>query len=59
MSWLDKSSTEKIIKILGLNIGIGVVDTILFSSGLLGIDIIGTNAWSYSHIHERYKETKK
>ncbi len=39
-----KSDTEKIIKILGLNIGIGVVDTILFSPGLLGIEIIGASA---------------
>lgn len=31
----DKISTEKIIKILGLNIGIVVIDTILFSPGLL------------------------
>lgn len=54
-----KSETEKIIKILVLNIGIGVVDTILFSPGLLGIEILGANAWSYSHIHEQYKETKK
>lgn len=54
-----KSDTEKIIKILCLNIGIGAVDTIIFSPGLLGIGIVGANAWSYSHIHERYKETKK
>ncbi len=32
---------EKIIKILVLNIGIAVVDTILLSPGLLGIEIIG------------------
>ena len=56
---IDKNSTKKIIKILGLNIGIALVDTIIFSPGFLGIDIIGANAWSYSHIHERYKETKK
>ena len=35
-----------------------MVDTILFSPGLLGIEIIGANAWSYSHIHEQYKETR-
>ena len=40
-----KSDTEKIIKILGLNVGIGVVDTILFSPGLLGIGIIGAGAF--------------
>jgi hypothetical protein len=40
-----KSETEKLIKILGLNIGIAVVDTILFSPGLLGIEIIGTSAF--------------
>ncbi len=39
-----KNDTEKIIKILCLNIGIGVVDTILFSPGLLGIEIIGASA---------------
>lgn len=41
----DKSSIEKIIKILCLNIGIGVVDTVLFSPGLLGIEIIGASAF--------------
>ena len=41
----DKSDTEKIIKILVLNIGIGVVDTIIFSPGLLGIKIIGASAF--------------
>ena len=41
----DKSSTEKIIKILVLNIGIGVIDTILFSPGLLGIEIVGAGAF--------------
>ncbi len=41
----DKSNTEKIIKILGLNIGIVVVDTILFSPGFLNIDIIGASAF--------------
>lgn len=41
----DKGSIEKIIKILCLNIGIGVVDTILFSPGLLGIEIIGASAF--------------
>jgi len=40
-----KSDTEKIIKILCLNIGIGVVDTILFSPGLLGIEIIGASTF--------------
>ena len=39
----DKSGTKKIIKILGLNIGIAVVDTILFSPGLLGIGIVGAS----------------
>ena len=38
-------STEKIIKILGLNIGIAVVDTILFSPGLLGIEIVGVSTF--------------
>ena len=40
----DKS-VEKIIKILALNIGIGVVDTILFSPGLLGIEIVGASTF--------------
>lgn len=40
-----KSSTEKIIKILSLNIGIAVVDTILFSPGLLGIQLGGTSTF--------------
>jgi len=40
-----KSDTEKIIKIIVLNIGIGVIDTILFSPGLLGIEIIGASAF--------------
>ncbi len=40
-----KSNTEKIIKILVLNIGIGVIDTILFSPGLLSIKIIGGSAF--------------
>ena len=45
MSWFrDKSGTEKIIKILGLNIGIGAIDTIIFSPGLLGIEIVGASA---------------
>lgn len=39
-----KSGTEKIIKILSLDIGIAVVDTIIFSPGLLGIEIIGAGA---------------
>ncbi len=39
-----KISTERIIKILALNIGIGVVDTIIFSPGILGIKIIGASA---------------
>jgi hypothetical protein len=38
-------STEKIIKLIGLNIGIVVVDTLLFSPGLLGIKIIGASAF--------------
>ncbi len=41
MSW----QKSKVIKILGLNIGIAVVDTILFSPGLLGIKIIGASAF--------------
>ena len=41
----DKSDTEKIIKIIGLNIGIIVVDTILFSPGLLGIELVGAGAF--------------
>jgi hypothetical protein len=40
-----KIGTEKIIKILSLNIGIAVVDTIIFSPGLLGIQIIGASAF--------------
>ncbi len=40
-----KIGTEKIIKTLGLNIGIAVVDTILFSPGLLGIAIVGASAF--------------
>lgn len=43
MSWFEDNN-EKIVKILALNIGIGVVDTILFSPGLLGIQIIATSA---------------
>lgn len=39
-----EKSIEKIIKILCLNIGIGVADIILFSPGLLGIEIIGASA---------------
>jgi hypothetical protein len=35
-------STKKIIKILGLNIGIAAVDTTIFSPGLLGIEIGGS-----------------
>ncbi len=34
---------EKIIKIAGLNLGIAVLDTIIFSPGLLGIQIRGTS----------------
>lgn len=41
----DKSDTEKIIKILGLNIGIAAVDTIVFSPGLLGVKIVGSSAF--------------
>ena len=40
-----KSDTEKIIKILGLNIGIAVVDTLLFSPGFLGIKIVGASVF--------------
>ncbi len=40
-----KSNTEKIIKILILNIGIGVIDTLIFSPGLLGIEIVGASAF--------------
>ncbi len=40
-----KSDTEKIIKILVLNVGIGVIDTIIFSPGLLGVAIIGASAF--------------
>ncbi len=40
-----KNDTEKMIKILVLNIGIAVVDTILFSPGLLGIEIVGASAF--------------
>jgi hypothetical protein len=35
--------TEKIIKIAGLNIGIAVINTIIFSPGFLGIQIGGTS----------------
>ena len=42
---LDKNDTKKIIKLLVLNIGIGVVDTIIFSPGLLGIQIVGASAF--------------
>ncbi len=41
----DKLGTERIIKTLGLNIGIAAVDTILFSPGLLGIEIVGASAF--------------
>jgi RNA processing factor Prp31 len=41
----DKSGTEKIIKILGLNIGIAVVDTIVFSPGLLDVNIVGSSSF--------------
>ena len=40
-----KSGTEKIIKILGLNIGIATIDTIVFSPGFLGV-VIGTGAFA-------------
>jgi hypothetical protein len=36
-----KNDIEKIIKILGLNIGIAIVDIIIFSQGFLGIEIVG------------------
>ncbi len=42
----DKIGTEKIIKTLGLNIGIAVVDTILFSPGLLGIQMGGISTFA-------------
>lgn len=42
----DKIGTEKIIKTLGLNIGIAVVDTIIFSPGLLGIQMGGTSTFA-------------
>ncbi len=42
----DKNGTEKIIKILGLNIGIAVVDTTLFSPGILGIQMGGTSTFA-------------
>lgn len=38
-------SAKKIIKLLGLNIGIVVVDIIFLSPGLLGIDIIGASVF--------------
>ncbi len=40
-----KSGAEKIIKILGLNVGIGAVDTVVFSPGLMGINILGVGAF--------------
>lgn len=40
MSW----QKSKVIKILGLNIGIATIDIIFLSPGFLGIDIIGTSA---------------
>ena len=45
MSWFRDKSTEKVIKILGLNIGIVAIDTIVFSPGLLGV-AIGTGAFA-------------
>lgn len=42
---LKDKNTEKIIKILGLNVGIGLIDTVIFSPGLLGISIIGAGAF--------------
>jgi len=41
MTW----QKSKVIKILGLNIGIAIIDTIVFSPGLLGI-AIGTGAFA-------------
>lgn len=41
MSW----QKSKVIKILGLNIGIAIIDTIVFSPGLLGV-AIGTGAFA-------------
>ena len=38
--------TEKIVKIAGLNLGIAIFNTILFSPGLLGIRIGGTSIFS-------------
>jgi len=42
----DKIGTEKIIKTLGLNIGIAAFDTIIFSPGLLGIQIGGISTFA-------------
>ncbi len=36
---------EKLLKIAGLNIGIAVVDTVLFSPGILGLHLGGTSAF--------------
>lgn len=41
-----KETKEKIIKASGLNIGIAAVDTIIFSPGLLGIQIVGNSAFA-------------
>lgn len=44
-SWRQKSvEVDKILKIAGLNIGIAVADTILFSPGLIGLQMGGTSA---------------
>lgn len=37
---------DKMIKIAGLNVGIAVVDTILFSPGLLGIQMVGASTFA-------------
>jgi hypothetical protein len=42
--FIDKNVIKKITKVLGLNIGIGLIDTIIFSPGLLGIEILGASA---------------
>ncbi|HEX3028030.1 MAG TPA: hypothetical protein VHT34_01700 [Clostridia bacterium] len=39
-------STNKILKIAGLNIGIAALDTILFSPGFIGINIGGTSVFA-------------
>lgn len=42
---LDKNTVKKAMKILSLNVGLGVVDTIIFSPGLLAIGIVGTGVF--------------